>query len=286
MKKRILSFVLMLSMLISLFTVFATGTSAASGDEGTPSAQSSGSSVTYLDLYVKDGLVALFDAYGAKASTTAITTWSPVDLYGKAGYNDYLAATEYSFYSNKTAHTWYSYDGYIAPTLNSGANAWSYTCLNVDAIGAVIGTDYSVQEVYDPFAFGTASQVEPVLNGTTVTNFEQFSWGMNCDPNFQAIGAFILAGYGVTLQNSNGHNMLYGYIEQATWDTGTNWIHNYYFCLDAYGAKKYTCSDGAAYWVEAPHAVLEKTVYRPTPTANGDGTYNSTLKVNFFFGNF
>ncbi len=83
MKKRILSFVLMLSMLISLFTVFATTTSAASGDDSTPSPKSSGAGASYLDLYVKEGLVALFDGFGLSASPDAATEWKAVDLSGK-----------------------------------------------------------------------------------------------------------------------------------------------------------------------------------------------------------
>ena len=44
---------------------------------------------SYLDLYVKDGLVALFDGYSVAASSTPLTEWKPVDLYGRAGYEDY-----------------------------------------------------------------------------------------------------------------------------------------------------------------------------------------------------
>ena len=112
MKKRTLSLVLALSTLLSVLTVFATGASA-SGEE-TAEASSGGSEGSYVDLYVKDGLLALFDAYSMTASSEKLTEWRPLDLYGKAGYDDYLPlSTESGAYalSSGKSFEWRAGDG-------------------------------------------------------------------------------------------------------------------------------------------------------------------------------
>ena len=84
--KRFLSLFLVLCTLLCLFPV------AVSANEGGEGGESE-ATATYLDLYVKDGLVALFDGYSMTASETAPNKWVPVNLFGVDGYDDYIDPT-------------------------------------------------------------------------------------------------------------------------------------------------------------------------------------------------
>ena len=75
MKKRILSFLLMLVMVVSMVPVMATATAAEETAEA-PTAD---------DLYVTDGLVALFDAFGKNDASVDLANGTWTAKYSKTG---------------------------------------------------------------------------------------------------------------------------------------------------------------------------------------------------------
>ena len=84
--KRALAFLLVLATLLCMVPVM---TSAAEPE--TPTGLGD-----YRDLYVKEGLVALFTAYEATASDTTLTSWTPANYYGIKGYEDYIDPSTYT----------------------------------------------------------------------------------------------------------------------------------------------------------------------------------------------
>ena len=211
MKKRILSFVLMLSMLISLFTVFATATSAASGDDSTPSPKSSGAGASYLDLYVKEGLVALFDGFGLSASSDAATEWKAVDLSGKEGYDAYVDpstyTTAFSYAADNVGGTknadasrvkWQFANGYVSLVASGNASGTADAFFNVSALGEKLGTEWSVQEV---FAMDGTISRDAKFTATYVDNGN----GTYTISNYDALGkdhqAWMVGAYGVFAPN-------------------------------------------------------------------------------------
>ena len=71
MKKRVLSFLLLLAMLVTMIPVMGAGVTAATGDEETPRSETGDSTPIsdYYSLYKTDGLVAFFDALDPENGT-------------------------------------------------------------------------------------------------------------------------------------------------------------------------------------------------------------------------
>lgn len=169
MKKRVLSLALALSMLIGMFTVFGTSASAA---EENNLATASKSEKSYLDLYVKEGLVALFDGFSKSASDDLLTVLTPEDLYGESGYDAYVDPSRYTADiagGTFDIYDWCYTDGAITMKFKDGmygnrsaANYIEY--VDLSDLGAIIGTTYTVQEIF------TQSFVVPVsVSGGTVS---------------------------------------------------------------------------------------------------------------------
>ena len=151
MKKKLLSLLLLACMLVSVFplSAYAEGEEA----ETTPAENE----VTYLDLYVKDGLVALFDAYSAKAGAgVKATSWAPVDFYGKEGYDSYVNPEDFAAGTlvdpdgGYLSFRWA--DGYLesyneSPVTKNTMDTTAY--LDLSPLIELLGGDstYSVQEV-------------------------------------------------------------------------------------------------------------------------------------------
>ena len=154
MKKRILSLALALSMLVGMFTVFATVGSAAT-DSSVPSSSGKTAS-TYLDLYVKDGLVALFDGMSKSASDEALSVLTPENLYGASGYDAYVDPSRYTADiagGTFDIYDWYYTDGAITMKYKDGmygdrSNANYVEYVDLSDLGAIIGTTYTVQEIF------------------------------------------------------------------------------------------------------------------------------------------
>ncbi len=141
---------------------------------------------TYIDLYVKEGLVALFDAYGAAASDEAPTAWTPVDLYGKEGYDAYLEPVAYPLYDNTDHLAWKWENGRLTSYRQSAAGAANVASgfyFNLDTLGATVGKTYTVQEIFQITDFNIvrpAPTVEIDADGSyIITNYTSFSGKSN-----------------------------------------------------------------------------------------------------------
>ena len=271
--KRLLSMLLVLATLLCLLPVAVTAS-----EETTLENRSA---ATYIDLYVKDGLVALFDAYGATAADGNVASWTPVDLYGKAGYDAYVDPTTYATSLNGS---WAYAD--------KGARNTGNGHLNLDALGAIIGTSYSIQEVSSYPHLGTANVVDGVLQ-----NRDDLK---TCGTYFTSMAGGFHYGYLVTnlasASSANSKNFLQVIDEQIWWNTQpgkmTSYITHTYLTTPEYNTRHFltlTDTKGGSYeniLVGAPVAV-ERTIFRAHPVAgkavDGVTPYTSLYKMHIQF---
>ena len=310
MKKRFLSLILVLSMLAGMFTAFATvtsaaesagtppssnkGTSGTSSGEQTPSVTDTEGESSYLDLYVKEGLVALFDGYSREASDEILTEIEPVNFFGKAGYIDYVDPSRYTAdISNgvyaASVYKWQNADGAISVTYGGyygdRSSANYQTRVDLSDLGEIIGTTYTVQELYTqitPLGF-------PTVENGVVTYPEEAA-------NFRFDGKNV---FGV-LELS--YSYMY-YVDAGrmtgTWDgwqggfsvpyialtAGGSYRGHHVLAGEAFGSEVYesfTC--GKAYTnqhVATKPFTVERTVVRSGYVDDGKGSYTSTYVVNY-----
>lgn len=142
---------------------------------------------SYIDLYVKSGLVALFDALSATASNAAVKLWEPVDLYGKPGYDSYI---DYE-YTDDGGATAYAY----TPTLNgtwkwkNGAihSSYSGASFALSSLGALLGSTYSVQTVYGMTAINGYTRAD--ISTVTVENTDGTTTAKNVINNYSSLAS-------------------------------------------------------------------------------------------------
>ncbi len=233
----------------------------------------------YIYDYVSDGLVAIFDAFSAKSTDGETSVWKPVDLYGVEGYEDYIDPLTYSY---SFLNSWKFVDGGVKPVAKSGA-------LNLDSLGALLGTTYTVQEIQSyPNLL-----VPKVENGVFVNNDQYVSVG---DYNSGAIGSLLYGdlntpnikpddtGYGMTL-----HNVLFGQICFGTTSTYA-YLDHVYYTTSAYGAttfKNVVDKNGVSYdnvLVGNGPFTVERTFFRLGVTETveaGVTSYASHYKVYY-----
>ena len=180
MKRKILSIVLTLATLVGCFACFASAAGAATEAP----ASSSKSSASYLDLYVKEGLVALFDAYGAATADGDVTTWQPVNFYGKAGYSSYADPSSYTTSLVKGSNLgWKWEDGYLSHYWHTDPGDRCKdddSVFNIDEVGALLADDYdyTVQAVYQyVLPYNTKQSSAPIIEGNVITNFTKLGDG-------------------------------------------------------------------------------------------------------------
>ena len=138
--KRFLSLFLVLCTLLCLFPVAISAVEG--GEDLAPEA-----TATYVDLYAKDGLVALFDGYSMTEGSDALTSWTPVNLYGVPGYEDYLAPAAQPLTTGR--FTWKSGDGYLALIPTNGESSDYDAWMKLDAtLSAALKGNFTVQEIY------------------------------------------------------------------------------------------------------------------------------------------
>ena len=189
--KRTLALILVLATLLCLFPF------AVSAEEAEPVAQSEESG-SYLDLYVKEGLVALYDAYSATAQeaytdTENHATWTAVDFYEKEGYDAYLDPA--SYYAQMLCGTqliWKWEDGYLlhypkndtpATSGNGRDDPYSFIRWYGETLPQAVMTSadaqFTVQQVYQLLGgmtqdmYLSTPKVEngAVVNSATITAF-------------------------------------------------------------------------------------------------------------------
>ena len=180
--KRILSMLLVLATVLCLLAAFPAAASAADAEEeGTESTLTD----TYVGLYVKKGLVALFDAYGATASNTNLSSWTPVALYGNADYPDYVDPAAYTAKFTAASNLYYKWGNgcltsYTTKTVTSNNPGENFTLTSLfNKLGE--GATWSIQEVYqvnNPAR--TAGVANIIVDGDgdfVVTNYDSLESG-------------------------------------------------------------------------------------------------------------
>ncbi len=228
---------------------------------------------SYKKLYVKDGLVALFDGYGAVASSS-VSSWTPVDLYGKDGYDDYLPVKAYPL-----AGSWKTVDGAY---YSDGAG----TSFNLSEIGAQLGTTWSVQTVSQLVSLNAPIVTIDAQN--VVTNYATLAssgkWGDygTFEYGTSAYGPLEIRFIGAPGYLASNSNTVHNYFMQfyGTNATDGKGAANVFFCNADYGQtmRGLSCTDAAgttttvpAWVADFPAAVIEQTVARL-----GDGTVGAT----------
>ena len=277
-----MSLVLMLALLLGTFTVFAQAAGAESTEKGTTAGASS--TVSYLDLYVKDGLVALFDGFSVTASAQAPTEWAPVNLYGKDGYDSYIDPSRYTYAleSTGTGVAWSAIDGGYKRVFTA-ANSTKATYLNLNSLGAILGTDavWSVQEI-------SSHTQAPIVQDGVLTNYSRFPQGYAPASWLTAqIGSLKLGGTQTTGAKHDGVNNVVGVVMQYLDFAGQYKGHITYRNADN-GATYYDSlvgddgTDLSGYYVGSP-ITIDRTVIRfPATEAmneKGETTYTSLFST-------
>lgn len=298
MKKRIISLILTTCMLLSLLSVFATATSAAEADTGVDTYSDAGTSASYIDLYVKDGLVALFDAYSMTASDEKLTAWRPLDLNGEEGYDDYLPLSEasgaYALSSGKSFE-WRAADGYLKlHRLQTTGDFDAY--LNANVIAAQLGDSWSVQEVARQSVAPLANHV-PVLaaDGVTVSNLSSATK--------QVVGHYKQGVYGMLYTTQMfffihpGNKIVSHYIQSTSFDTENNasnltyasnvkFNNAHYMGERAAAVSGYVAANGdkldGFYLGDGTMATVERTVTRHG-TTESEGVFTVNFSIGFHF---
>ena len=280
--KRFLSLFLVLCTLLCLFPVAISAVEG--GEDLAPEA-----TATYVDLYVKDGLVALFDGYSLTASETAPTKWAPVNLFGVEGYEDYIDPSTYSYYfaNGNGRYGWQQVDGGIRIYLKSATTTYWGTSnyLNLDSLGALLNYTKSVtvQEVVSHDAM-----VPEIVDGV-MTNYTSMYAGYSYHKSGDgAIGSYGYAGTQLTGAKLNGTDNTVGVVvEQLAWN-GVYLGHLSYF--DAYyGVAKHTtlvgddATDLAGYYVGSPTTVERTIIRHPYTSSVVDGVTKYTSTYDFHY---
>jgi len=149
--KRILSFILIVAMLLCAIPVMANASEA--NEQSAEATESANGLNDYRDLYVKDGLVALFTAYEAVASDTTLSAWAPADYYGKSGYDSYLDPAGYTASLVSASNMVWTYEnGYLSSAFNGTRAKEPDAYMNLTPLMALmqekgLGTVYSIQTV-------------------------------------------------------------------------------------------------------------------------------------------
>ena len=258
-----MSLFLTICLLLSTFTVFATTASAADAASVTTSESSA---VSYLDLYVKDGLVAIFDGYSVEASDTAPTEWKPVDFYGKAGYDSYLDTTSYTYAFDFVGNTaaMKQVDGGYQMQIKGSKLSWGHGAyLNLDSLGALLGVD-GVVTIQEVTSHAVAS---PVVENGVVTNYTSLDKGLT---NFRGLislfGSFEFGGSQLTGSGLDGYSKIVGIVVEQMQFKG-KYIGHITYSTEAYGCVTYSTLKGndntelAGYTVGKP-VTVERTISR------------------------
>ena len=279
--KRFLSFLLIAATLLSLLPVMSVSASENSSllnDDGGESA-----SHHYTELYVKEGLAALFVAYESTASESAVTAWTPAPLYGKAGYDSYI---DPSLYTTQTVSggklVWQQANGSFKTALtaaNTDENPGTY--LKLTALHALLSDNFAVQEVWQQTS-STITGNTPVYTENedgTVTAAALGGGSFNEEQATNSYGFLSLKNnYVPGFQSSNGdrHNHFYYQVtpKNASYANATarNIVfENASYLLDT-AKKSFTNNTSKTYNVGSfPMAVMEQTVSRRDFTELEDG---------------
>lgn len=290
--KRFLSVLLVLA---TLFTAFPLAVSAA---ETTTETTGLGD---YRDLYVKDGLAALFTAYESTASDTAVTSWAPANYFGIKGYDSYLDPTTYS---HTLTSTWKPINGALH-------SATASTAFDLSALGAKIGTTWSVQTVWQILAVNNPSRLANITQETVenedgsttvknvVSNYTSITsyWGKSAgfENGHSAYGPLRVSHISVPAYYSTNERLVAGWFIQLTGRKADNSgasSANVFFCRPEYGMKQdtfyFTKADGTessfvGWTSEWPLSVMEQTVARLGDGVAGDATQKFSWRFTYQF---
>ena len=282
--KRFLSLFLVLATLLCMIPL------AVSAETVTPEAQAE-TTVTYLDLYVKDGLVALFDGHSLAASNTTPTNWAPVNLYGVEGYDDYINPTTYSYYfaNGNGRYGWKQDNGGMRIYLkNSNISYWATgNYLNLDSLGALLGYEstITVQQLV------THDALIPVISEGVLTNYTSMYAGYKYfRGGDNAMGSFFFGGTQLTgAKLDGGYYSVAVVTENLFWADSNNYVSHLTYLDPTFGVTKYdtlTGNDGTnlnGYYVGGPTSI-ERTVTRhPYTSKEVDGVMKYTSTYDFYF---
>ena len=268
---------------------------------GGATGDSSGGASTqdHIALYVKDGLAALFDGHSTTEDTREITEIVPVDLFGKKGYNDYVNPSRYT--ADIAGGTWdvlrwYNYDGSIHcdyhPSTGYGDRSRTEYQEYVDLsdLGALIGTTYTVQEVFTQLIPGPGEL--PVLSNGALS----YPIGNTAGSRFDGSEKF----GALTLSTTFKTEITDAANRTGTWEgwnggfcvpfialaTGGTYRGHHIYAGDAYGSPlQSSVSFGGTryqgYHVATSYTTVERSVMRMGFTSEDDGTYTSSFAIHY-----
>ena len=250
----------------------------------------------YVDLYVKAGLVALFDGYSVKASVEEMTVLAPVDLYGNELYPDYIdtskyrADLKYGTGAKKVYSFGFTNGAYSIKKINASKDRtdeqYSFY-IDLDDLGALIGTTYTVQEVYTIKSWAT-----PTIADGVVANYADLGVAYQNTSSLYGMLSFTAHERPFTSTAYTGTNGIAG------WGGGvaTPWVQlrfgdsfrgHIVYAGEAYGSTVYSAlsannKDFTNVYVNTGATTVERSVIRYGLSYDGSGgNYTSTYAVRF-----
>ncbi len=233
---------------------------------------------SYTELYVKDGLAALFVAYEAVSSEETPTTWAPVNLYGQAGYEDYVNPASYaSVLKSVSTFAWKWETGALTSgAVGTNTSTTPGTYISLAELMAHIGDNWSVQEVWQwTGSTKTGNMPEYTTNedGTvTISNYSSLSqeYASNNVYGFLNLRRYYVPNF--ITSNGSRHNHFFFQIYQpknASFSNAAarNIVFDNANYLESTATKTFTNSSTKYYVGSMPTAVVEQTLNRTNFTA-------------------
>ena len=288
--KRFLALALVLCTLLCMIPF------AVSAETGEPEANAVENDASYIDFYVKDGLVALFDGYSVTASDEQLTLITPVNLYGNEFYPDYIDPSNYTadlqlgtdakkVYSAGLANGAYSINKINASKDRTDEKYSFY--IDLDDLGALVGTTYTVQEVCT-----VKSWAAPIVTDGVVSNYADLGVAYQNTGSLYGILRFTAHERPFTSTSYTGTNGITGWGGGAA----TPWIQlhlnssfrgHIVYAGEAYGSTVYGAlsannKDFTNAYVNKGATTVERSVIRyGVSYDSADGKYTSTYAVRF-----
>ena len=233
-----------------------------------------------LALYVKGGLVAMFDGNNSTATAGKLTTLAPVNFYGKEGYGAYIDPSRY------TADIaggiwdvleWYYEDGSIAVKYNGNygdrsTNSNYFECVDLSDLAAIIGNTYTVQET---FTYAHPEGAPTVSDGVVTYTPKITNDGFRFDGK-HVFGPLSMSTTYMKQPAAGSNGVAGGYsFPYVALNTGGAYRGHHLYAGEAYGAPEYANLG----YVGGDDITMERSVMRKGYTSDGAGNFTSTFQI-------
>ena len=233
-------------------------------------------------LYVKDGLVAMFDGNNSTATAGKLTALTPADFFGKEGYTDYVDPSLYT--ADIVGGTWdvlewYYENGSIAVKYNGNygdrsANSNYFECVDLSDLAAIIGNTYTVQET---FTYAHPEGAPTVSDGVVTYTPKITNDGFRFDGK-HVFGPLSMSTTYMKQPAAGSNGVAGGYsFPYVALNTGGAYRGHHLYAGEAYGAPEYANLG----YVGGDDITMERSVIRNGYVKEEDNTFTSSFAIYY-----